>query len=146
MFSPVFVFALPLKEHTVHDCLAVSFTQLRRSEVSVQSTPGASETELHAAYKCEATKRKSVGDFFGLQITNVYQMCIFKIFYKCFTNIFQMSFFVNKMSWHINVKCQMSWHLKCQMSWHINAKCQMSWHINVKCQMSNVKCQSSKVK
>ena len=31
-------------------------------------------------------------------ISNVYQMCIFQIFYKCFTNLFQMSnlsFFVN---------------------------------------------------
>ena len=47
-----------------------------------------------------------------------------------------MSFFVNKMSWHINVKCK--------MSWHINAKCQMSCHIKVKCQMSKFKSQMIK--
>ena len=36
--------------------------------------------------------------FYLQRISNVYQMCIFQIFYKCFTNLFQMSnlsFFVN---------------------------------------------------
>ena len=36
--------------------------------------------------------------FYAQHISNVYQMCIFQIFYKCFTNLFQMSnlsFFVN---------------------------------------------------
>ena len=58
VFSPVFVFVLPPKESMLHDCLAVSFTQLRRSEVCVQSTPGVWQTELHAAYKCLASKEK----------------------------------------------------------------------------------------
>ena len=78
--------------------------------------------------------------FFGLQITNVYISNLLQIFFKCLANF---SFFVNKMSLHINVKWQMAWYVKCQMSLHINVKCH---GINVKCHgilMSNVKVQKS---
>ena len=64
-----------------------------------------------------------------------------------------------QMSWHINVKYQMSnvkchINVKCQISWHINVKyhgISMSWHINVKCHgngisMSNVKCHTLNIK
>ena len=60
-------------------------------------------------------------------ITNVFQMFIFQILFKSFTNIFQ-----NQVPW-VSQLCQMS-NVKCQVS---NLKWQQS---NDKSQMSNAKC------
>ena len=59
------------------------------------------------------------------KISNVYQMCIFQIFYKCFTNVLQMFYkcFTNLFKMSNYVKCQIILNGQCQIS---EGKCQKS--------------------